>query len=152
MEQGLPLMVERGYGRGESMLFTTVPQPRWSNLPLRRAFIPLTSHLVSYLAGGAAAETGHTVGEELRLLRGAWDTGQEVQVLKPDGGRAQAAVKAVGGEAVAYLPGAAVTAAGFYRVPNPPYVTTASGQRPRMGGRQCAGERVGPAGRGCEES
>jgi len=131
MEQGAPLIVERSYGRGRVMLFSAAPQPRWTNLPLRRAFIPLINHMVSYLAGGAAAETDHAVGQELALLRGAWDTGRPVQVLKPDGGRVQAAVKALAGEAVAYLPSAAVTSAGFYQVPNPPYVTMAGGQHPR---------------------
>jgi len=131
MERGIPLIVERSYGRGRVILFAAAPQPRWTNLPLRRAFIPLVNHMVSYLAGGAVTEIEHAVAEELIVVRGTWDTGRRVEVLKPDGGRLQADVKALGGEAVAYLPPEAVNAAGFYRVPNPPYVAGSGAQAPR---------------------
>jgi hypothetical protein len=115
----LPWIVERGYGRGRVMLFTTLPDPRWTNLPLRRVFLPLVSRLVSYLAGGGSSASETTVGEEMVLLRGGWDLDQPVFVARPDGGRLRATVAVVGAEPVALLPGEAVEQAGFYRVELP---------------------------------
>lgn len=127
MERGVPLIVERSYGRGRVILFTAEPQPRWTNLPLRRAFIPLINHMVGYLAGGAAAEFEHAAGQELVLLRGGWDANRVIQVQRPDASRMQASIKIAGGESVAYLPAAGVSTPGFYTIQNPPVSTLAGG-------------------------
>jgi hypothetical protein len=114
MNRSLPLMVERAYGRGRVILFTTAPQPDWTNLPVRRVFIPLINRTVSYLAGSGPMDVGQEVGYELTLLRGGWDYQREVSVRRPDGELVQASVKLLGAEPIAYLPGEVVTEAGFY--------------------------------------
>ncbi|GAF74652.1 unnamed protein product, partial [marine sediment metagenome] len=43
LERGLPLLVERSYGAGRVLLCTVAPEPRCTNLPLRRTFVPLCS-------------------------------------------------------------------------------------------------------------
>lgn len=119
LDRDLPWIVERGYGRGRVMLFTTLPDPRWTNLPLRRVFLPLASRLVSYLAGGGSGTADAAVGEEIALLRGGWDLDQPIYVARPDGSRLRATVAVVGAEPVALLPGDAVEQAGFYRLELP---------------------------------
>jgi uncharacterized membrane protein len=129
LDRELPWIVERGYGRGRVMLFTSLPDPSWSNLPLRRVFLPLVNRLVSYLAGGGAGAAESSVGEEMVLLRGGWDLYQPVYVARPDGGRQRATIALVGTEPVALLPGSAVDQPGFYRV-ELPIGTRSASQRP----------------------
>jgi len=116
LDQGLPLIVERSYGQGRVMLWTVPPHPSWTNLPLRRTFLPLVSRMTSYLAGGGARAAQHAVGQRLVLLRGGWDLDQPVRVRRPDGTRVRAAVKVIGAEPVAALPAVLVDQAGFYEL------------------------------------
>ena len=51
LDNDWPLAVERNPGRGRLIVWATEPVPALTNLPLRRAFIPLMSQLLSYLAG-----------------------------------------------------------------------------------------------------
>jgi len=119
LDEGLPLLVERSYGAGRVLLCTVPPHPRWTNLPLRRVFVPLCSRATSYLAGGGRAAREYRVGEELELLRGGWDVEQPVYVVKPERGRVRAAVKVVDADPVAYVPADQVDQPGFYRVEGP---------------------------------
>jgi hypothetical protein len=130
LDQQLPLIVERTYGRGKVILFTTAPEPRSTNLPLRRSFLPLMTQMVSYLAGGGAGDADHNVGEQLMLLRGGWDASQPLYVVRPDGGRVLAAVQVVGAEPQAALPADAVDQPGFYQLESP---SSAGPQRPASG-------------------
>lgn len=119
LDQELPLLVERAYGAGRVLLCATAPHPGWTNLPLRRAFVPLCSRMVSHLSGGGAAKHAHHVGEDLTLLCGGWDVDRPVYVQQPDGARLRAEVKVVGADPVAYVPGSAVKQPGFYEVEGP---------------------------------
>lgn len=116
LDEGLPLLVERSYGAGRVLLCTVAPHPHWTNLPLRRVFVPLCSRIVSHLASGVPgfSPRGHQVGEDLTLLRGGWKVDQPVYVRRPDDTRVRAAVKVVGADPVAYLPGREVERPGFY--------------------------------------
>lgn len=129
LDEGLPLLVERSYGQGRVMLCTTAPRPRWTNLPLRRVFVPLCSRLMSHLAGGGAAAGEHYVGTDLELLRGGWDTGQPVYLRRPDGARLRAAVTVEGADPVAYVPGSEVQRPGVYRLELPPGAPAAGAAR-----------------------
>ena len=98
MEDRLPLMVERLYGRGKVLLFSTLPQPDWCNLYQRRFFIPLMARTVSYLSGGGPAASGGNVGEALSLGNGTWDEHRPPQVIRPDNKPVEATVHIVDGE------------------------------------------------------
>jgi len=117
LDRDLPLLVERSYGRGRVLLCTTGTHPRWTNLPLRRVFVPLCSRTVSYLAGGGSGwegQAGRVVGEDLELLRGGWDVSRPVYFERPDGARGRAMVKVVEADPVAYVPASEVNRPGFY--------------------------------------
>lgn len=116
MDQGLPWIVERPFGRGRVLLFALPPQPTWTNLPLRRVFIPLMSRTVSYLSGGESSRSHDEVHNEIILARGGWDQNQPVHVQTPSGQRVQASVRAQDGQVVAFLPGHAVEQPGWYQV------------------------------------
>ncbi len=123
LDRDLPLLVERSYGRGRVLLCTTAAHPRWTNLPLRRLFVPLCSRTVSYLAGGGSGWDGHggrVVGEDLELLRGGWDVSRPVYFERPDGARDRAMVKVIEADPVAYVPAEEVKRPGFYRLESSP--------------------------------
>lgn len=130
LDQDLPLLLERSYGAGRVLLCTTAPHPRWTNLPLRRAFVPLCSRTVSYLAAPATGlgPRGHFVGEDLELLcnepvppaSGAapapsqWNADQPLYVSRPDGARLRAALRVDRADLIPYIPAAEVEQPGFY--------------------------------------
>ncbi|MFH1748685.1 MAG: BatA domain-containing protein [Planctomycetota bacterium] len=116
LDDGWPLMVERGYGRGRVMLCTVAPSPHWTNLPLRRVFVPLCSRMMSHLAGGAAAGREYHVGAEMELLHGGWDVTSPVYLRRPDGARLRAAVKVDGAQPVAFIPAMEVRQPGIYHL------------------------------------
>ncbi len=116
MDRGLPLLVEHAYGKGRVLLMGTAPTPAWTNLPLRRVFIPLLSRLTMYLAGGGTPNLPVEVGQPVDLVHGGWDTSKPLWVTAPDGGRLTASIRIEGAAAVAYLPGRAVAQPGFYTV------------------------------------
>lgn len=126
----LPLIVERSYGDGRVLLFAVAPEPSWTNLPLRRSFLPLVGGMVSYLAGGGGQPGDHQVGEELVVLRGGWNPDQPVSVVRPDGLRLRAAVRTRGAEPLAVLPPESVDQPGFYEL-DPPGETSYAVNVPR---------------------
>jgi hypothetical protein len=114
-----PLFVERRLGQGRVLLCSTQPHPQWTNLPLRRSFVPLVSRMVSYLAGGGASGADETVGTDLVVLAGGWDGADPVYVERPDGVRLPADVQFRQATPRAILPAAQVNQAGFYTMEPP---------------------------------
>jgi hypothetical protein len=119
LDQEAPFILERAYGQGRVLVFTAPPQPTWTDLPLRGAFLPLLTRTMSYLAGAAGALPVTDVGQELELLRGGWNPDTPLYVLKPDGTRALAETRAVGGAPQELLPAATVDEPGFYQLDVP---------------------------------
>jgi len=118
MDNSLPLIVEHAFGQGRVVLFATSPQPDWTNLPVRRVFVPLVNRLIGYLSGSGPVESGSEVGDELALLRGGWDYRTPLTVLRPDGVEVPVSVRLQGAEPIACLAPEAVNQAGFYRLTN----------------------------------
>ena len=116
MNNSWPLIVEHTFGQGRVVLFATSPQPDWTNLPVRRVFVPLVNRLIGYLSGSGPVESGNEVGTELSLLRGGWDYRTPLTVLRPDGVELTASVRLQGSEPIAYLAPEAVSQVGFYRL------------------------------------
>ena len=116
----LPLMVEHSFGRGRVILFATAPQPDWTNLPMRRVFVPLVNRLIGYLAGSGAPAVADEVGSELVLLRGGWDYQEPLNVRRPDGTACVADVRLRAAAPQAYLAPGAADQVGFYELPAPP--------------------------------
>jgi hypothetical protein len=64
-----PLLCEKSFGKGRSMLFTSTCNRNWTSFPVQPAFLPFTHRLVAYLAqqpGGATAF--YTTGEVVPLV------------------------------------------------------------------------------------
>jgi hypothetical protein len=63
---GSPLLLERGFGKGRVLLFTFCPRPEATDLPKRKVFVPLIHQVVRYLAGmESATKRNVLVGEPI---------------------------------------------------------------------------------------
>jgi len=74
LADGAPLLVEAAYGAGRVMLLTTSVDRDWTDLPLRKAYLPLMHSVLRYLAGRRAEISDQAVvGVPFRLgvLEGA---------------------------------------------------------------------------------
>ena len=78
-----PLIVERAYGRGRVMMVTTSADLAWSNLPLRRTYVPLIHRMVTYMSGRKAQAQAYHVGDpiEFRALAKHYD--KSIKVTLP---------------------------------------------------------------------
>ncbi len=71
-----PFLQEFRHGRGRTLLMAAVPDPAWSDLPLRGLFVPLVYRSLHYLASGeSSAGEAVTVGvnREIRLSNSGGD-------------------------------------------------------------------------------
>ena len=85
LRDGPPAFVERPYGSGRVMMITTTADLEWTNLPLRRIFVPLMHRLVAYMCGRKAMSSAYRVGDtvEFRSLAKHYD--KTIRVKTPAG-------------------------------------------------------------------
>ena len=52
---GKPLLQEIKHGRGSTMFFTILPEPSWSDLPVRGLFVPILYRSIYYLSSSSSS-------------------------------------------------------------------------------------------------
>ncbi len=62
---GSPCLIEKRFGQGRTVLFTSSCDLKWTNLPLKPAFVPLMHRLAYYLVSGVDERFNLTVGEKI---------------------------------------------------------------------------------------
>ncbi len=62
-----PLLIERQYGRGRVLMFTTTLGPQWNALPASDFYLPLMQSAVRYLAGTNLPDRNLKLGEPIDL-------------------------------------------------------------------------------------
>ncbi len=82
---GSPYILERKYGRGRTILFTSSCNPNWSNMPMKPAFLPLIHRLAYYMVSGSDEGYNLTVGEKIVETVGAAATSQPAEMTTPAG-------------------------------------------------------------------
>jgi len=65
---GPPAILEKRYGAGRCLLFTTTCSAEWTNLPKKPVFLPLIHESIYHLAGSSEARRNVLVGEPFRRL------------------------------------------------------------------------------------
>jgi hypothetical protein len=87
LQDGQPLLVEKGLGRGKVMLFTSTADRDWTDFPTRTAYVPLLHGLLGHLAHLASASQRPTVFMPTpAMVSGrAEDVGAAVTLWTPDG-------------------------------------------------------------------
>lgn len=83
-----PALIERTYGQGRVLLWTTTIDREWTDFPIRTAYLPMTRRKFMYLARRSASggASRHLVGETLRL-EVAGLVRERAIIRTPSGGR-----------------------------------------------------------------
>jgi uncharacterized membrane protein len=81
---GFPLLLEKEFGRGRVMLFTSTIDADWTNFPFRTSFLPWSYRLVGYLAQDAVRQSPAYTGNEIDSPL-AVEGSLPVTITKPDG-------------------------------------------------------------------
>ena len=63
LQDGTPLLIERTFGKGRSLLFTSSFNMDWNDLPLKSVFLPLLHQLVKYSTHYDEEQNAFAVGE-----------------------------------------------------------------------------------------
>lgn len=85
LDNGKPLLVERGLGRGKVMMFATAADASWSNLPLKRIFLPMIHQMVHHLAEEESRRADYIAGAPVRLALPKEAEGKALDVTDPMG-------------------------------------------------------------------
>jgi hypothetical protein len=83
--KGLPLLLEKSFGKGQVLLFTSTCDRDWSDFPIRPGFLLWSRFLVEYLTQAPLSlQAGHATGDAVRLEAPSDDKGP-LWVRKPSG-------------------------------------------------------------------
>jgi hypothetical protein len=82
---GQPALVEAPFGRGKVLLFTSSCDLDWSNLPLRRAFLPWVYQMIYYLSNQETTASAFTLDEPVKFQALAAQYKQPITVIDPEG-------------------------------------------------------------------
>lgn len=87
LDNGAPLLVEHGVGRGRVMMLTSTADRDWSDLPTRTVYVPLMHGLISYLANLSAASQrpNAMLPAPVTLIGQPEDDGASLTILTADG-------------------------------------------------------------------
>jgi hypothetical protein len=80
---GSPYLVEKTFGRGKTILFTSSCDLSWSNLPLNPVFLPLVHRLAYYVVSGEDARYNLTVGD--KIVQRAQGAASSPSLMNPAG-------------------------------------------------------------------
>lgn len=67
LDRGVPLFLEKTYGKGRAIASATTANSEWTNLPLQMVFVPLLQRMVSHLATQNGAASSQFVGQPVRF-------------------------------------------------------------------------------------
>ena len=85
-DNGDPYLVERRFGRGVVLLFTSSADLRWSNLPLKPVFLPLVHRITYWLAQRGSAAHDLAPGEPIRYPVASRFASTALRLDRPRGG------------------------------------------------------------------
>lgn len=85
LDDGEPLLVERGVGNGRVLMLGVGAAVDWSNLPLRPIFMPLLVQLTSQLSDANRTRTNLTAGQPLEYRLTDGTAADEVELIPPGG-------------------------------------------------------------------
>ncbi|NOZ22737.1 MAG: hypothetical protein GXP25_16790 [Planctomycetes bacterium] len=108
LDNGKPLLVEKGLGRGKVLLFATAADASWSNLPIRKIFLPMIHQIVYHLSEEEAGRADYVTGAPVRILLPKEAAGAALDVTDPLGRETRIEPTAAGGVLAAVYNGAAM--------------------------------------------
>jgi hypothetical protein len=85
LNDGEPLLVERGVGAGSVMMLGTGAHLDWTNLPIRPIFLPLLAQLTYHFAGAGSEASQLIAGTPWTLSLPGELNSVELELTRPDG-------------------------------------------------------------------
>lgn len=67
LDRGVPLFLEKDYGKGKVVAAATTASSEWTNLPLQMVFVPLIQRMVTHLATQGGSASAQLVGQPVRM-------------------------------------------------------------------------------------
>ncbi len=114
LDGGIPFIAERRIGGGGLLMIAAMPEPAWTELPLRRNFVGLIHRCVAYLAVGREPAQAYQTGQDLRFVPPHGSIAPPTHATGPDGEEFYLTAGVGGAEAGMLLPGERVKLPGFY--------------------------------------
>ena len=85
-DDGNPALLEKVYGNGRVLCYTSSIDREWNDLPIHGVFLPFLHETVKYLALKQAGKVpDYRVGDDLEYIGSRDGAGKEVAVFNPDG-------------------------------------------------------------------
>jgi hypothetical protein len=85
LDDGAPLLIERGLGAGRVLLFTSSLDREWNDLPVQPVFVPFIAGVANHLLGGAGFTSEADLGSTLAVRALGFAGGQ---IFDPKGEKA----------------------------------------------------------------
>ncbi len=92
-DSGDPFLIEKSYGKGRVLLFTSTFNTAWSDFPVHDIFVPFLYQLAGYAVSRESGRSSYVVGESVRLTG---DPGEIWNVNGPDGENTQITIDGSG--------------------------------------------------------
>lgn len=88
LNNNYPFLLSAKYEKGRILLFTSSPDPKWSDWAVKGIFAPLINRCINYVAGSVSFQQEQIhVGNELNYSSTQETTGFELELEKPDKNR-----------------------------------------------------------------
>ena len=85
LSDGKPLLIERPYGRGRVLMFTTTLGTAWNQFPMTNVYLPLMQSAVRYLAGASLPERNLKPFEPIEMTFDRAPTEPAATITLPNG-------------------------------------------------------------------
>ncbi|MFQ6675720.1 MAG: BatA and WFA domain-containing protein [Fidelibacterota bacterium] len=85
LSDGDPFLVEMGHSGSKMLFFTSLPDLRWSDFPVRGIFVPLLHRILVYLAAPDEGRGSVEVGNKVEIPLGRDVMSADLRLVKPSG-------------------------------------------------------------------
>ncbi len=83
LDRGDPLAIEKAFGQGRVILFTSTANARWNNLPLQPVYVPLMQRIITYLTMQNTPPPSQLCGTVLRVPVSPEQSGASFTLTNP---------------------------------------------------------------------
>ncbi len=88
LNNNYPFLLSAQYEKGRILIFTSSPDPKWSDWAVKGIFAPLVNRCINFVAGSVSFQQEQLfVGNELNYLNSQETSGFELELEKPDKSR-----------------------------------------------------------------
>ena len=92
-----PTLIEKEYGRGRVLCFTSSIDREWTDMPIHAVYLPFLHEAIKHLVLNQSTQTiSYLIGDTIELNNYNLTTGTEVAIFDPQGGETRLKVSEIG--------------------------------------------------------